>query len=342
MSNRSFKFLPAENKSQWESTILNFPEGNFLQSWNWGEFQERLAKEVFRFFIMDSGKIVGMVQIVKEPASRGPYLSIAGGPLINWQDEELVIWLLNALKTEAKNHQAWFVRFRPQEIATDHLRNLVETWGAIESPMHLTADLTLQLDLSLSEEELLAGMRKNHRGLIRRAERDGIITKTSSDPEEIKEFCKWQEYLAEKHHFVPFSEEFLRTQFETFVKDDQAILVSSYFADELLATAFVIFYNGEAVYHYGISTPKNEKLPGSYAAQWRSIQEAKLRGCRIYNFWGIAPEDDKDHRFAGVSMFKRGFGGSEVNYLPAHDLPVTKLYRMTNLFEQVRKRKRNL
>lgn len=342
MAKREFSLEIVDDKKIWESQLAKFLEGNFLQSWNWGEFQKKLGKVVLRFFIFEGKEIVGLVQMVKEQATRGPYLSAAGGPLINWQDKELVSWLLQTLKLEAKKQKVWFVRFRPQQIETSQLEELVKKNGAKKAPMHLTADLTLQLDLKLSEEELLSQMRKNHRNLIRRAERDGITTKISTDPADMEEFCDWQEYLAKKHHFIPFSREFLKTQFEVFVSDNQVALISSYSGNKLLASAFVIFYNKEAVYHYGISTPDNDKLPGSYAVQWRAIEEARNRGCQFYNFWGVAPEGEKQHRFAGVSMFKRGFGGFEVDYLSARDLPVSSLYYLTYGFEKIRHYRRKL
>ena len=38
----------------------------------------------------------------------------------------------------------------------------------------------------------------------------------------------------------------------------------------------------------------------------------------------------------------RGFGGQEINYLPAHDLPTSLLYWPTYLFETLRKKIRKL
>lgn len=204
--------------------------------------------------------------------------------------------------------------------------------------MHLTADLTLQLDLTKDYETLLREMRKNTRYEIKQVDKKEITVEQSQDHVKIKEFYEQQLAVAQKHHFVPFSYEFLFEQFKTFVANDQVVLFSSYQNKKLLASAFIIFYNGEAVYHYGISTENNYKLPGAYACQIAAIKEAQKRGCKIYNFWGIAPKDEINHRFAGVPLFKRGFGGEEVNYLPAHDIPTSLLYWPTYLFETLRKK----
>jgi lipid II:glycine glycyltransferase (peptidoglycan interpeptide bridge formation enzyme) len=329
-------------KIQWETFLEARPEANFLQSWNWGIFHERLGKKVFRVGFFDGQNIVAVAQCVKEQAKRGTYFTVAGGPLLDWQNSSLLKYVFLELKKLAQQEGCLFIRIRPQEEENDHVKAQVSQLGLVEAPMHLTADLTLQLDLTKSEDELLAEMRKNTRYEVRRATKENIVVKTSSDPADIQVFYDNQLELAKKHGFVPFSYEFLHEQFRTFVADNQAVLFHAYKDEQLLASAFVIFYHQEAVYHYGISTPANDRLPGSYACQWAAVTWAKAHGGLRYNFWGIAPQDKPDHRFAGVSLFKRGFGGKEVQYLPAHDLPVSWQYSLVRQFETVRKKLRKL
>jgi lipid II:glycine glycyltransferase (peptidoglycan interpeptide bridge formation enzyme) len=338
----NLNFLRITEKNIWEQEVVFFREANFLQSWNWGVFQESMDKLVTRLLVQENGKTVSMVQLVLEVAKRGTYLSIAGGPLMDWNNEELVKQVFNEIKKIAKEQSAVFIRFRPQAIDSAELRKIVQKNEAVTAQMHLTADLTLQLDLSGLEDEILAQMRKNTRYSIRKADKEGIEVSFSKDENEIRRFCDHQNELAKRHGFVPFSYKFLFNQFSSFIDDDQVILINSFKDGKLLASAFVIFYNGEAVYHYGISTQDNGRLPGSYACQWAAIKEAKKRGCKKYNFWGVAPEDDKKHRFAGVSTFKRGFGGQEVHYLPSHDIPLSAKYRLTSSFEFLRKKARKL
>jgi lipid II:glycine glycyltransferase (peptidoglycan interpeptide bridge formation enzyme) len=338
----SYDFRLITEKNIWEQFILSRPEANFLQSWNWGVFHERLGKKVFRVGVFTGEQMAGAAECVKEKAKRGTYLTIAGGPLLEWQNAEVVKATFEYLRKLAAQEGCQFIRIRPQEKDSAELRKLVSEVGLQDSPMHLTADLTLQLNLTKTEDELLAEMRKNTRYEVRRAAKEGIVVKTSVDPNQIKDFYEHQVNLAKKHNFVPFNYTFLYEQFRTFVEDNQAILFHSYKDEKLLASAFILFYNGEAVYHYGISTPENDRLPGSYACQWEAIKWAKAQGGRRYNFWGIAPEGHKSHRFAGVSLFKRGFGGEEVPYLPAHDLAVSWSYGLVKMFETVRRKLRKL
>lgn len=337
----TINFIESEN--QWESFILKFPEANFLQSWYWGEFHRSLGKDVVRLVIESDNEVLILAQIVVEKARRGTYLTIAGGPLFKLEDSKYFARFVTEIKKLAVQKKASFIRVRPQLYKSDEVEKVFSANGFVSSPMHLTADLTIQLDLNLGAEQLLKEMRKNTRYEIRRSQKLGIKTKISTDSNLLKSFYQHQLVLAEKHKFVPFSEEFLSKQFVEFKKHDLVELISSYDEnDNLLASAFIIFYNDEAVYHYGISTLDNQKLPGSYACQWRAIERAIERGCNRYNLWGVAPLDQPDHRFAGVSIFKRGFGGKEVEYLAAHDLATSPKYYLTKFFEDLRRRYRRL
>ncbi|MBP7842546.1 peptidoglycan bridge formation glycyltransferase FemA/FemB family protein [Candidatus Woesebacteria bacterium] len=336
-------------KESWEEAITQFKEANFLQSWNWGIFHENLGKNVIRLLFLDEGvlnsgnqKIVGLALLVVEKAKRGNYITIAGGPIMDWQNQELFDYVFDQIKAVAREQKVDFIRFRPQERESAELQERVAKVGARPAQMHLTADLTLQLDVTQTEEELLSQMRKNHRYSIKKAKELGITVTQTNNHEEIKAFYDHQVALATRHGFVPFSYDFLHEQFKAFVQDNQVLLFHSYFEGKLLASAFIIFYNGEAVYHYGISTDENAKLPGSYLCQWAAIQEAKKRECTHYNFWGIAPEGAVNHRFAGVTMFKTGFGGTPVGYLHAQDIPLTAKYTVTAAFEFLRKKMRHL
>ncbi len=344
---KQFTVKKVQDKDQWEAYIQSQGEANFLQAYNWGLFHQKLDNQFYPLAIFDGeDEQVGAMMTVKKTAKRGDYLTVAGGPILDWHSSQTTQILKTAfayLKKLARKENCWFVRIRPQVEQSQKVEQMVQNLGLVTAPMHLSADLTLELDLDQTEDEILMQMRKNTRYYIRRAKRDGVKIKKFTDSDKIQEFYDYQIYLAEKHDFVPFSYEFLLNQFETFAADNQVQLINSYSEeDQLLASAFIIFYNQEAVYHYGISTPKNRDLPGSYAVQWAAIKEAKQRDCQTYNFWGVAPKDEPEHRFAGVSMFKSGFGGQRIQYLPAHDLPVHPFYQFTRAFELIRKRIRGL
>jgi lipid II:glycine glycyltransferase (peptidoglycan interpeptide bridge formation enzyme) len=338
----SLTVKPITDKNTWEKFVLSQPNANFLQSWNWGLFNQRLGKTIYRLGLFQSAKLLGTASAIKETAIRGQYLTIPAGPLIDWQNPIPVSTIIQAISRIARRNHCSFIRLRPQVIDSPTSRLKLSQLGFILSPMHLTADLTLELNLNQSLDQLLSQMRKSTRYEIKKAAKIGLKTITSTNLKDIRPFHQHQLALARQHHFIPFSYDFLYHQFKTFVADNQALLFHTYHQHQLLASAFIIFYHHQAIYHYGISTPQNHRLPGSHACLWNAIKHAQKLNCRVFNFWGIAPQNQPHHRFAGVSVFKRGFGGQEVSYLPAHDLPLNWHYWPTYIFETLRKKIRKL
>ena len=47
------------------------------------------------------------------------------------------------------------------------------------------------------------------------------------------------------------------------------------------------------------------------------MADAKEKGLKHVDLWGVAPEDQPDHKWAGFTAFKKSFGGRE-DRLPGH------------------------
>ena len=330
-------------KNIWEEFILGKNEANFLQSWSWGEFHEALGKIINRTGFFENNKLVGVMLSVIEPARRGRYLTVPGGPIIDWGNKNLINAFSQQIKKIAKENNCVFVRVRPQLKSDEFSKNLFKNLGFIKAPMHLHAELTSQLNIIKPEEELLLQMRKATRYEIKKGIKENIKITTSTDEKDIQKFYDLQIETAKRQKFVPFSYKFLHEQFKIFAENGNVLLYKAEFENKLLAQAFIIFYGREAVYHYGASTDEGRHYPGAYLIQWEAIKEAKNRGMTRYNFWGVAPEGNSDHRFAGLSLFKRGFGGEDFQYLPAQDLIINKpKYLLNYIVEFLRNRLRGL
>ena len=328
----------------WEDFVLSHEEANFLQSWMWGDVNEKLGKHVFRMGYFEANKLVGTMIAVVEPARRGRYISVAAGPILDWSQTDVVEAWRDSLIELASAEECVFVRVRPQLLALDTNEHNFKQLGFRKAKMHLEAELTSQLNLERPLDDIHTDLRKNTRREIKQAKKRGIKVTQFTDPAIIKEFYEMQLATAERHGFVPFDEERLQAEFEVFSKTGNVLLYSSHTADgELIAQAFVVFYGAEASYHYGASTELGRTEPGAYLIQWKAIQEAINRGCKRYNFWGVVHPEDSKHRFYGVSVFKRGFRGEDVEYLHAHDLVIKKsLYLKNYAIETARKKARRL
>ena len=331
-----------ENKNEWERFVLSQVPQSFLQSWNWGETNREMGNRIFRLGFMDGEKLVAVAQVIEERARRGPYFLIPGGTLLDWKNKSLAAFILEELKKLARQEKVWFIRTRPELLDLLENKKLFSSLGFVSAPMHLSAENTWVLDITPEEEQLLASMRKTTRYLIRRSLDKDLSVEIYDDAKHVNMLSKLQEETVSRHKFVGFSEKLFKAQMDSFGQDRQASLFICRKGKEALSAAIIIFYGEFAYYHHSGSTSKYKELPFSYFLQWNIIKEAKKRGLKKYNFWGIAPNDSPKHRFAGVTIFKKGFGGGRIDWLHAQDLPVSPFYWLTFSFETMRRIMRRL
>lgn len=336
-------FENAKNQKEWDDFVTGHPEANFLQSWDFYQFHQSRGNDVVRRVARRDGKIVAVYAGVVEAAKRGRHLAIAGGPILDWKDEELAQRVFEDMKQEGEREKCVFVRVRPQLELSPESLELMKKLGLKKAPMYLSVEYAGVLDLEKDEEEIKKGMRQRLRRALRKAEKAGITIEKSQNPEDIHEFYQIQLQTAGRHDFVAFSEDFLTKQFAAFAPNDEVVLYTAKLDGETLAQNFIIFYGNEASYHYGVSSELGTKYSSAPLLHMEAMRDARKRGIKRYSFWGIVDEDDTKHRFYGVSQFKRGFGVDVLKYTPAHDIVLKPgKYALTKLIETVRRKVRHV
>ncbi len=342
--NAGYHVAEVTSEAAWEAFITMRAPHSFLHSWTWGQLHAEEGVGVFRIGVYREQRLVAAALFLKIAARRGSFLLCPHGPLITPGNDEALLFEFIAEKAEAlgAREKCAFIRICPLSPATEEPAQHYRSLGFRNAPIHMHPELAWMLDLTKSEDDLLKDMRKTTRYLIKQMERKGVEIAQSTDPGDIEKF--WQVYQAtvERQQFTPFRKEHLRREFELFAKDGHAAFFFGSYEGRTIAAAIIIFYNGQAFYHHSGSVPTFRDINASYLLQWRVIQEAKRRGCTLYNFWGISPEGRPEHPWAGLSLFKKGFGGFAESYLHAQDKPLTKQYWINYLVETMRRIKRGL
>ncbi len=339
----AFFIADATNRIAWDSFIKSHEESNFLQSWDFYEFHLARGKKIVRRIVMKNDEIIGAYAGVVETAKRGRYMAIAGGPILNWDNQELVNAVFDDIYKQGKKEACVFIRIRPQLPLSDSSLELMKKLGLKPAPMYLSVEYAGILDLKKTEEEILAGASQGFRRKLRKAAKNDIEVTADTTDESINEFCKLEKKHAERQKYVAFSGNFLKKQFEAFRAGKEILIYTAKKDGEILAQNFMIFYGPEASYHYGVSSELGTKYSAAPLLHMRAMEEARKRGCIRYNLWGIVGLEEKSHRFYGVSEFKRSFGCEELKYTPAHDLILKPAkYQVTKLVETARKKKRHV
>ena len=322
----------------WRKILEKYPESNFLQSPLWAETNRLIGHEIVVETFNDKAMFLGIIKNAK----RGRYLEIPGGPLVDWEDKQLVKNIFNRIQKIAKEKKCVFVRFRPQILNTEKNQQLLENLNLVDAPMHLHAQDTVILDLEKTEEELLADLRRQTRYEVRRAKKLNIKVKEEANTETLKEFHKVQVETAHRQNFIPPNEKTLLSEYEAF-KENLKLYVARTEDEKPIAYGLVLIFGNEAEYFEAASTELNRKLPGAYALLWAAIKDLKKLGLKRFNLWGIAPPNQPDHRYAGVTTFKTGFGGKIIEFIPAKDLVINPIkYKINVIIETARKKKRKL
>lgn len=330
----AYTCLPINDESQWEWFMLKVAPNALFQSWIWGEVQKRAGAKLERFGVYEGKTLRGIFQTVDVRARRGAFLHVRHGPVLDKPTPALWRAVFQFLREEARKKHMWFVRMNPVLPATDELLGIFSSNGLRPAAIHrMDGEQCWVLDLSLSEDELLSGMRKTTRYEIKSAIKQGVEVFSTTNPVHLKEFFALYEQTSTRHGFVPHVG--IREEFELFAKKHQAVLYLGKAEGKTLSAAIILYYGNQAIYHHGASVPS--KIPASYAVQWEAIREAKKRGMNVYNFWGIAPENSPKHPWRGITLFKKGFGGREIDYIHAHDMPVSPLYILPRTVELVRR-----
>lgn len=196
---------------------------------------------------------------------------------------------------------------------------------------------TVILDLSMTEEGLLEQMKPKWRYNIRLGEKKGVVVKQGGI-EFLDDFYKLYKETAARDGIALHSKKYYGNLLLLAQKNGKNVRV--YLAcheGDVLAGIITYFSEKEGVYLYGASSNIKRNLMPAYSLQWRAIRDARLSGCKTYDFYGIPPVEDPNHPMYGLYRFKTGFGGVIVHRAGSFDFPVKRiLYGIFSIAEKLR------
>lgn len=296
------EIIDVKNQKDWKD------ESQFLQSWQWGEFQQKLGRKIWRWAIKKSGKTIFQALIIKRQLPLGlSYLYCPRGPLFHDDcSKEVSELLLDKIKSVSKKEKAIFFRLEP-----------LEKIDIIPSNLKVSSvqpNQTAILNLNVPEDEILRKMHSKTRYNIRLAKRKGVITQESKSLESFWSLLK-QTAQREKFrlHIFSYYKELLDCGFTK--------LYIAKYKNKVLAAHLIIFFNRTAFYVHGGSSREFRQVMAPHLLHWHVIKEARNKGYKFYDFWGI---DEK--KWPGFTKFKMSFGGEKVVYPGTFDLPLSKFW----------------
>ena len=327
-------------KETWNNFITTswFKFYSFLQSWEWWEFQKLANKSVKRLGIYKESILVWVLQVIEVRAKRGNYYFIPHGPLIQNNFFEVLYYVIPILKEQAKKNKIDFIRLNSTVENTIENKQKYRKLWFINAPMHEHAEDTHLLDLMRTEEELLNNIKKKDRYYINRAIKEWVQVRIDNELDHINKLINMHHNHASRVGYHKFPKAFIYNLYEVFWKNISTISTSyNWNIESILMT---IKFWDTCVYYIAASNIISHKFSPNYLCQWEAIKKAKQDGAKLYNFWGVSPDDNSKHPIAWVTKFKRKFWWYDYSLLHAQDLVLSPKYYINCLIETCRSAKR--
>ena len=307
----------------WNAFVERAPYHAFPQLWEWGEVRAMGGWRPVRLAIGPSHDqpVAGAQLLLRRIPVLGWHLAYAPrGPIGDLDDPVVGDALVRALRALGREERIATVRADPEaRPGTPYGQALMAApWRAAPK---IQPPTTRVIDLTPGAEALKANLKRKHRQYVNKAERAGIEVERfdgTTPPEVIgpalADFNRIYRLTAERAGFVARQPFYYERVWSIFAPTGRVRLSFAVRDGERVATLFHFTCGERVVESYGGMTDAGADARANYLLKWAAIAESAGAGFRVYDMWGLAT--------GGIRQFKEGFGGEEIEYVGARDLPL--------------------
>lgn len=320
-----------------------FANRHILQSREWGEFKTLVGARSVE---------ADRVRFTVHKIPLAPW-KVGYAPKIRPEDLDL-----EKLYNSGRENNCLFIKLDVPHARRETL--IPNSKFLIQPGRPIFAQSTILVDLTKTDEELLAAMHEKTRYNLRLAQKKGVTVKTypkdqppqghalqmpqPQQKDALDEFIRLQKETARRQKFFVHPDHYYKTCFETLAPHTMAFLISASLQTPnhqppTTLASWLLFRYGDVLYYpYGQSDYEFRSYMSSNLLMWESIQLGKRLGCKVFDLWGAAedPKDEKDP-WHGFTRFKLSFGGLHLKLAPTYDLVVNQpLYKAFNLINDLR------
>lgn len=285
----------------------------FLQSSDWTEFQKKLGRRTYSVSVGE-----GRFLAIRYPLPLGKnYMYV---PRVKIAATATFGELIEKCRRIAAEEKSVFIKIEPDSETNPNLDFKACGFKRVES---LQPTNTLVIDLSKNEEMLFKNMEHDTRYAIKTAEKRGVSIEKSDGIGRDNAFAEFWPMFLETNRRQSISS-YDKRYYEELSKIDGEIKTEIFLAkleNSYIAGAIILHYKDTATYLYAASRSGYGKYNAPSLIIWRAMLDAKKKGLKYFDFWGIS---DVKSKWAGFTAFKRSFDGQEVKYPGGFDLPINK------------------
>ena len=316
-----------DDPGTWNAFVESAPYRSFSQLWEWGELRREGGWTPVRLAVGEAYEenriLAGAQLMVRRVPVFGAALAYSPrGPVGALEDDAVWSELVAGLRRVAIAQRVATVRIEPEASIESPVGQRLQAgfWRRARANQPVK---TRVVDLTRSEDELRAGLRKKHRQYIAKAERASLSVERlagTSGAESVDEaLAAFHRILSSTGERAGFNTRPLSYYRNVWTALAPANRVRLYFATrdgDRLATLFHITCGDHAAELYGGATSEGTDAHANYLVKWAAILGFKEEGFATYDLWGEPT--------AGIAHFKEGFGGEPIELVGARDLVVNR------------------
>lgn len=307
---------PEDPPEGWDDAAVRSPGGHVLQSTAWARVRERQG---WRAEYVGIGEALPVALVLwRDLPLLGRMAYVPRGPIVAPGDRDGLAHALETLAELARERRAVLLKVDPEigPEAGDQLRHA----GFMRGPDVQPVITTLVIDLERGEDAVLAGLDKDTRWSVRRSAKRGVTVAEARDDGALRAFYELYRTTGLRARFITRPWRYYRLVWGTLIDAGFATLRLAYLGDRAVAGAMTWRCGARELYMYGASDDDGRRCSASYGLQWECIRGALARGALRYDLGGIPLDASrKDDPMYGPYLFKKGFGGSPVRWVGAHD-----------------------
>ena len=327
----------------------NSPYKSFMQTPEIASLREKSGWTPHYVAVKKDGVILAATLLVSKPAFlKKLYFYAPGGPLIDLEDDTLVKYFFENLKTFVKSKNGYLLHIDPYFELIERDRDGLPVEGGFNRKKALknlealgfkemkNASQPKYLFVTpvenRTETELMESFKRNTRNHIRKAEKMGVTVRELGR-EELSKFKAITESTSERRHFSDKPLSYYETMYDLFHdRGEVKFMVAE--ADiegktTVLSAAMFMTYGDEVIYLFSGSDEKYMRdYNAQYLIQYHMLKYAAANNFKIYNFYGINGLPDENSKDYGIYEFKKGFGGHVVELIGSFELSLSKTYTL--------------
>ena len=319
-----------------EKAAYNKLATHVIQSWEWGEFRKKSGLDLVRLGHFEGNRMVKAYQLTFHPV---PMLGknigyFPKGPL---PDEAMI----KALSDIGKVKNAVYIKIEPNVIAGNRMSNIgsqMQKLGLKPSKKSLFTKYNFLIDLTKSEDQLLAALQQKTRYNIGVAQKKGVEVYSSTSDEDFEIYLKLYFETTKRQRYFGHTPAYHKLVWQTLKGAKMArVIIAKYEGKPLVAWMLLNF--GDTLYYpYGGSSMEYKEVMASNLVAWEAIRLGRKMGLKIFDMWGaLGPDAKESDPWYGFHRFKAGYGPIHVEYIGTYDLVLSfQFYDILNLADRLR------